>query len=343
MKKEETKKEIIRMATEKKHLGTSDVVRSTKLSRQYINKIIRELVASGKLVKAGEYRYTLYALPENVLFLGKQIKKRFKNKNLSESDVLKEIATQAPFIYSSDENAGNIFDYAFSEMLNNAIEHSHSQYIELSVNTIDDKIFFRVRDQGIGVFKNVMNKRELANEYEAILDLLKGKTTTAPKAHSGEGIFFTSKIADIFTLESFNLKLTIDNVINDIFIEEIQPEKKGTEVTFEISKNTKKHPADIFAKYQTDPDEPGFDKTEIVVRLYTSGGIYISRSQARRLLTDLDKFKKVILDFDKVPTVGQAFADEVFRVYKIKHPEVEIVPIKMNKTVEFMIGRVAKK
>jgi len=39
---------------------------------------------------------------------------------------------------------------------------------------------FRVHDDGIGAFENVMRKRDLENSYEAALDVLKGKTTTVP-------------------------------------------------------------------------------------------------------------------------------------------------------------------
>ncbi len=81
---------------------------------------------------------------------------------------------------------------------------------------------------------------------------------------------------------------------------------------------------------------------EIKVKLYTRGLGCISRSQARCILSGLEKFKTVILDFDKVPTVGQAFADEIFRVFQAKHPEISIKPINMNETVAFMIGRVEK-
>lgn len=336
--KKSLEEKIIQLAREKKKIKTSDLTEPLGFSRQYIARIIKKMVTNGRLVKSGEYKYTFYALPENLFLLGKEIKKRVKNIDLSEDRVLKEIASQAPYIYRND-NAGSIFDYAFSEMLNNAIEHSKSNYIEINVNTLDDKIIFVVQDFGIGVFKNIMTKKKLNSEFEAIQDLLKGKTTTAPQAHSGEGIFFTSKVADVFYLESFGLKLTIDNQIKDIFIEEVKPATKGTKVYFQISKKTNQHLSEIFGRY-TDKEEFGFNKTEIKIKLYTMGTIYISRSQARRVLSGLEKFKTVIMDFNQVPTVGQAFADEIFRVFKIKYPKIEVVPINMNKTVEFMVRRV---
>lgn len=82
-----------------------------------------------------------------------------------------------------------------------------------------------------------------------------------------------------------------------------------------------------------------FIEIEIKIKLYIIGGIYISRSQARRLLVGLEKFKSIILDFDKVPAVGQAFTDEVFRVFQNKHPKIKIKSTKTNSAVEFMIKR----
>ena len=70
------------------------------------------------------------------------------------------------------------------------------------------------------------------------------------------------------------------------------------------------------------------------------GTIYISRSQARRILVGLEKFESIILDFTRVPTVGQAFADEIFRVFKNKYPKKKIIAINTNEAVKFMINRV---
>ena len=83
-------------------------------------------------------------------------------------------------------------------------------------------------------------------------------------------------------------------------------------------------------------------RMEIQVKLYKEGVDLISRSRARQVLAGLEKFKSVILDFDKVPTVGQAFADEIFRVFQSKYPNINIKPINMNETVAFMVGRVEK-
>ncbi len=117
------------------------------------------------------------------------------------------------------------------------------------------------------------------------------------------------------------------------------PPKK---VNATISAKSKRHLSDVFKKFESDDGEMAFDKTEVRVRLFTMGTVYVSRSQARRVLVGLEKFKTVIMDFDKVPTVGQAFADEIFRVFAVRHPKIKIIPTNMNKAVEFMVKRVER-
>jgi len=117
-------------------------------------------------------------------------------------------------------------------MLNNAIEHSASSKIDIDVGKYQNRLVFKVRDYGIGVFKSIISKTKVKTELEAIQELLKGKLTTAPKAHSGEGIFFTSKSGESFILNSFDHQLKIDNELDDIFITPLQPDVQGTQVDF---------------------------------------------------------------------------------------------------------------
>ena len=88
-------------------------------------------------------------------------------------------------------------------------------------------------------------------------------------------------------------------------------------------------------------DDYIFDKTTITVHLAKEymGELFISRSQARRILLNAEKFRVIFLDFSEVDTIGQAFADEIFRVYKNKNPDIQIIPINANAEVEFMIKR----
>lgn len=336
---------ILDLASKEGRLKTSKVVDflDGKYSRGWVSKVINEMVKEGKLLKGGSTIGAYYVLPEKRDLIGEKVtyKKKLIREGLEEHLVLDDIDHTDLYLTLRD-NVRSIFNYTFSEMLNNAIDHSFSRDVIVEVKKTGDYLEFKIEDHGVGVFRNIQKKKKLVSELEAVQDLLKGKTTTQPQAHSGEGIFFTSKISDKFTLDSFGLRLVVDNEIGDIFLGENIEKNEGTRVTFRIALKTKKHLVDIFRKYQSNQETMAFDKTEVKIKLYTMGTVHISRSQARRVLAGLEKFKYVILDFDKVPMIGQGFADEIFRVYKIKHPEVNIMAVNTNDAVRFMIERVEK-
>jgi hypothetical protein len=340
--KDQIKQKIKEISENKRKFKASDLSSGIdSVSRQYVTEVLKEMVVNGELLREGGGRYTVYTLPKYVDLLANRVKKRFKNESLDEDMILDSVKSGTNFLNNLNDNVSRIFNYAFTEMVNNAIHHSKSENIEVEVYKSGNNLIFVVNDFGIGVFKNVMKKKNLKSELEAMQEILKGKTTTIPSDHSGEAIFFTSKVSDVFILESYGLKLRVDNLINDIFYEEEKSEKIGTKVTFIIALDSSRLTDGVFLKYQTDPEEGGFDKTEIRVKLFAGGSIYVSRSQARRIMDGLaGKFKTIILDYDKVPTVGQAFTDEIYRVFQSKHPEITIKSINMNRVVEFMIHRV---
>ena len=338
-----TKDTALKIIGKEREISTRQLVEKTGLSRQQANNVINQLVREGRLIRIGKPPHIAYFAPGHHKLSQAGFTRTFRNQDLKEHEVLERVKEELGSISQLPENIRSIFDYAFSEMLNNAIEHSESKQIKIDVGREKDSLVFVVEDFGIGVFKNIMKKKGLSSALEAIQDLLKGKMTTQPQAHSGEGIFFTSRVADLFILESFDYRLRRDNIVNDIFVEKIDPSvTKGTKVIFRINKKSTKHLNDVFKEYQTGNTKLGFDKTEIKVKLYIMGTIYVSRSQARRILAGLDQFESIIIDFKKVPTIGQAFADEIFRVFKSKYPQKTVIPVNANEAVQFMIDRVAK-
>jgi len=327
----------------KKRATSTETARHFGFTRQYASQILRIMVNAGEVVKFGSTRSAFYTLPEFIDEIGSSgVRRRFKNDDVKEHEVFDNLVSAFPAFSATPENVRSVVHYAFSEMLNNAIEHSRSTNIEVEMESDGGIIRFIVNDFGIGVFRNVMQKRNLKSELEAMQDILKGKVTTDPKAHTGEGIFFTSKAADHFVLESFGYRMIVDNTIPDVFFQEEKRINRGTRVTFTIARKSDRHLNKIFEEYQSGTGSYSFDKTEIHVRLFAMGTVYVSRSQARRILVGLDKFKKIILDFDRVPNVGQAFADEIFRVFQSRYPQISIEPINMSETVRFMVERVEK-
>ncbi|PIW06693.1 histidine kinase [Candidatus Collierbacteria bacterium CG17_big_fil_post_rev_8_21_14_2_50_45_7] len=335
---------ILKIAKKLQQFKTRDIVNALNgtLSRQHVSRIIHHLVNEGLIVKSGSTAGSVYNLvdedhPYRQVFL-----KRYQCLGLEEHMLWANLQIKLNMLHNLSDNLNSLLFYVFTEILNNAIEHSRSQYVSIMISKLNTKLTISIEDYGIGVFHNVMKERNLNNEYEAMQDLLKGKTTTNTHSHSGEGIFFSSKAVEFFALESYGYSLKIDNLIPDVFFDQNSQKKRGTRVTFVFDVATKLHLNQVFEKFITNTGEVGFDKTNIKVKLYTQGSIYISRSQARRIISGLDKFKTIILDFEKVTTVGQAFADEIFRVFKSNHPGIVVQAINTLKPVQFMIDRVDK-
>jgi anti-sigma regulatory factor (Ser/Thr protein kinase) len=330
---------ILNTINKQGQVKTADIVGLTGLSRAYAQRFLKNLADEGVIVLMGKANQAHYIHPSkkgagNAKPLS--VRRIMTNKDLAEDKVLHEIKEKSAIFQGIAGNVSSTLDYAFTEMLNNAIEHSTSEKIDVVVMRTATDIRFMVADRGIGIFNNIMKKKRLGTTIEAIQDLLKGKETTEPAAHSGEGIFFTSKIADLLTIKSFEKKLVFDNARQDIYVKDVKP-VRGTRVDFVLGLRSKKKLVDLFDKYTDESFQ--FSKTEVKVKLYHQDVDYVSRSQARRILTGLEKFKTIELDFKDVKTIGQAFADEVFRIWQAQHKDVKFVIKDANENIMIMIKR----
>ena len=104
-----------------------------------------------------------------------------------------------------------------------------------------------------------------------------------------------------------------------------------------LSNFSKKQAKDVFDQY-ADSDS-GFSKTQIPLQQYFESNP-VSRSQAKRLCSRLDRFKEVILDFTGLDWIGQGFAHQLFVVFQNEHPDIRLLPMGMTEDVEKMIRHV---
>ena len=303
-------------------------------NRTYVSKNLATLIKENRVRPEKHGRNVIYFVTDNIVALEENL----NLKGLKEDEIWQKVRKSTNFLNDLSENAENILYFAFTEMLNNAIDHSRSGVGYVKIWLEDNKLKFIVKDNGVGVFKNVMVSRKIPNEPDAARELIKGKLTTQPGWHSGEGIFWTSKISDKFALKSYDYELTLDNIINDYSIKKIEDSLVGTEVYFEIAKDTNKSLQKLFRDFSFDHQKLTLDTTIIPVKLFEEGEIWISRSQAKKLLTGLEKYKKIIFDFAGIEVIGQAFADEIFRVFNILHPDIILEPINMSESVRLMVS-----
>ncbi len=331
------KKEQILKLAKKGPLKSSHLVKHLKVSRQTVASYLRNLVAEGRLEKKGSTHSAVYFAPRGKIkpLVYPELRLIKKLSGLEEDRVFGEIERKLGLKARLSKSVYGIASYAFTEMLNNAIDHSQSDQTTIQVKVTDRDFQFTVRDFGIGIFKNIQDFFKLPDELQAYEWLLKGKQTTFSEQHSGQGIFFTSKIADLFVLRSHDLKVVFDNKKEDIFLSE-PSYLKGTSVSFSIRCQSRKNLEDLFRQYSEEEFE--FDKNQVLVKASIHEGLY-SRSQARRLTAGLNAYKTIIFDLKGVKEVGQAFVDEVFRVFQRQNPKIQIDYVNASRTVEYLIRR----
>ena len=329
-----TSEKITQLLSSTKSVTGKELTESLGISRQALNKHIQKLIKSGTIVKEGVTKGVSYRLvsqvsePQETAY-----QHRFDLPQLEEDKAFSQIAFRLNLNRELRANVFEIFRYAFMEILNNAIDHSKSAKATVLTALEPYSCSFTVNDGGIGVFHSIEKKFNLDGEHVAVGELVKGKMTTAPEKHTGEGLFFTSKCSDLLKLKSHRLVLTIDNRNHDVILQESRF-NKGTEVHFEIARNSKRKLENVFQTFAPKDFEYQFERTHVSVALFENE--YLSRSEARRLLTSLDKFSEVILDFKNVKSLGRSFVDEVFRVFPNIHPDVKIKPVNLSPALATM-------
>lgn len=301
------------------------------LSRQAVNTHLQTLLREGLAEAEGQTRgrvYRLATLDETV--------RRYDRDGLREDSVWREVF--APVVATLPENVRDIWHYGVTEMVNNAIDHSGSVQVEVGVRRTAAFTDGWVADDGEGIFLKIQRALNLYDAREAILELAKGKLTTDPAHHSGEGIFFASKVFDAFDIRSGRLHFLHGHGELDVLMER-PADAPGTLVLMRLDNDSSRTVKAVFDEFAA-PEEYTFARTVVPVRLAQyEGEKLVSRSQAKRLYQRFERFRHIVLDFAGVAEIGQAFADELFRVFAVAHPDVELLPVHMTEAVARMVSR----
>lgn len=308
------------------------VAEQFNITRQAANKHLKNLVAEHALLSEGNTRHRKYKLA--TLF---EWQKLFTlNPELEEDQAWSRDISLS--LGNLPRNVMDIWHFCVTEMFNNAVDHSGGRTIFVRVAKTAANTQILLMDDGVGIFRKIQAALGLLDERHAIIELAKGKLTTDPKGHTGQGIFFTSRLLDSFDILSGGVFFTHAFGADEDWILERPESTDGTTVFMKLNNHSARTDKQIFDQYSSG-DEYGFTKTVVPVRLAQYGDDkLISRSQAKRLLARVDRFRSVLFDFRGVETIGQAFADEIFRVFAQAHTDIEIMPINATNQVQQMIN-----
>lgn len=313
---------------------TRTVAEKMGVSRQAVAARVRTLVDAGYLARSGTTR------PTYVRGARREESFRHALEGLAEDRVWRDEV--APMLQGLPANLLDIAHHGLTEMVNNAIDHSEGRRLRVVARRDTQRVSLWVIDDGIGIFRKIARALNLPDERLALLELSKGKFTTDPRRHTGEGVFFTSRMFDNFQILSGDLAFEHDSAEEDDLLYDVEAPRfrHGTAVFMSIGLLSERTAKQVFDEYSSGPDDYDFARTVVPVRLAKIGDEnLVSRSQAKRLMQRVDKFRCVVLDFEGVGMIGQAFADEVFRVFVNAHPHVELGVMHAVPEVQQMIRR----
>ena len=312
------------------------VAEKFQVTRQAANGHLKSMVQQGLLSAEGNTRSKMYKLARTATA-------EFHypiSVSLAEDEVWRRDV--APFLGLLHDNVLAIWNYAFTEMFNNAIDHSLGNRIDVMIakSAVDTEMV--IADNGIGIFQKIRKAFDLPDEKQAIFELCKGKLTTDVVNHSGQGIFFTSRIVNAFDIMSGGVYFSHEIGRETDWMQDTEAGSTGTSIFLRVDNNTSRTIKKVYDQYSVEGSY-GFNKTTVPVVLAKYGtDQLVSRSQAKRVLVRVEQFSQVIFDFSGVDMVGQAFADQIFRVFALEHPTVELHVIHANADVLGLITAARK-
>ncbi|MBE7025366.1 MAG: DUF4325 domain-containing protein [Ruminococcaceae bacterium] len=323
---------IIEKIAEKSDRLVSSVQETFGINESTVHSYIKKLLQGEVIrkIKRGEYEL----ISQETTFVLDRNNGDLDDDSHAYSGYLKTL------IADLGENVKGIWEYTFSEMINNVIDHSQAERAVVIVSRNHFETVVTIADDGIGIFEKIKNHFNLDSYDDAVCELFKGKLTTDETRHSGEGIFFSSKIMDGFLIASSGKLFTVNKYDDSRTLD--LPEfsnEKGTVVIMALSNHSKKQAKEIFDEYSD--EDSRFVKTKLPLKnIFETSPV--SRSQARRICNQLSKFEEVILDFDKVEWMGQGFAHQIFVVFQNEYPGIKLSPVNMNESIKKMYNHVTK-
>ena len=310
-------------------------MREFDIKRQAVNFHLKAMVTDGLLEAEGQTRGRTYSLALHTLaaFTSPTV-------GLSEDTLWHERI--ASLMADFPPNVRSICYYGFTEMVNNVVDHAASAEVAVLVEANAAEISILVKDHGVGIFNKIRDHFQLDDERQAMLELAKGKLTTDPERHSGEGIFFTSRMFDDFAILSGHFSYITGASKRGGLLEVRDDHPTGTFVSMRISRFTTRTTQSVYDEFlgEEPDDELAFSSTLVPLRLARyEGEDLVSRSQAKRVMVRVENFRAVFLNFDGVDHIGQGFADEVFRVWQLAHPETNLLCENASAPVMRMVNR----
>ena len=335
-----TEKKILRLIKRKGQFTSAELQEKFAISRAMAHKYLKKFIEDGKIEKINKTRNSYYKktskITNNAVYIFKFSVKQDNDENIS----FQRISELSRLKRIVNKNSYEVANYIITEMINNVLDHSKSVKYKVKLSVDSYKVNCDITDFGIGVFNSIRQKFNLPSDEDAAILLMKGKTTTYSERHTGEGIFFSMKLADSYFVSSGKISLGHYSKENPV-MKQVRL-IRGTKIYFSLSRSSKKGIREVFDEFAGKEFDYKFGKTKVSMSLGKSVKSLISRSEAKRLMAGAEKFKVVELDFKGINEIGQGFAHEIFGNFKKTHKNIELRIINANNIVKMMIEHVSE-
>ncbi|MCW5667650.1 MAG: DUF4325 domain-containing protein [Piscinibacter sp.] len=236
-----------------------------------------------------------------------------------------------------------IAQHAFTELVNNAIDHSGGTQVVVSMRQTASHLQLLVSDDGCGLYVRIGQCFGIEDPTRATLELAKGKLSSQPERHSGRGLYFVARLADVLDLHANRHAFQRRTWDGGRWHATRAAADRGTSVFVGIALDTPRRVDEVLRSHSLQGDGYAFECTRVPLQLLTGTQTGLeSRAQARLAAERLARFARAELDFDGIDAVGHGFADELFRVFARAHPGTALVPVRAAPRVEAMIDAVRR-
>lgn len=315
------------------HDLAAHLMQRLSVSRRTTAKTIARLVETQWLVQQGTPRR-----PHHTPGLLRQVVQRYPLAGLDEA--LPWARDFAPH-FALPATVQRMAQHAFGELLNNAIDHSGGTSVTVSMRQTPAHLQLLVSDDGCGLFDKVAQSFRIDDPARAMLELSKGKLTSDPERHTGRGLFFTSRIADVLDLHANDTAFQHRAWQRHRWSRTTPAARDGTAVFVAIALDTTRTLDTVLRDHSRDGQGYAFERTVVPLQLLVAPGCALdSRAQARHAALRLQQFRHAQLDFAGIGEIGHGFADELFRVFARSQPGLALEPVNMAPGVRSLIDSV---
>jgi anti-sigma regulatory factor (Ser/Thr protein kinase) len=243
----------------------------------------------------------------------------------------------APYV-NLPASVAAMIQYAFTELVNNAIDHSEGTQVTVSLRQTATQVQLLVSDNGRGLFDKIREGFDIDDPALALLELSKGRLTSQPDRHTGRGLFYAARMADVLDLHANAVAFQHREWAPQQWVRARAAQGSGSAIYMAILLDTQRTLDQVMRSASVDGQNYNIEHIVLPMRLLTNELVALeSRAQARRVAARLESLREASLDFSGVERIGQGFADELFRVIPRQQSGLRLQVCHANTHVQAMI------